>query len=89
MPELTKEQLQAALEAAQAQVLEQQKTIDEDKDVAKSRRDRLKVLLQRTETCSGSCRVQLRQFIEIIDTARRYSQASLIGGLTGDVSDCT
>ena len=63
MPELTKEQLQAALEAAQAQVLEQQKTIDEDKDVAKSRRDRLKVLLQRTETCSGSCRVQLTQCV--------------------------
>ena len=74
--EVTKEQLEAALKSAQETVLEQKKLIDEDKDIAKNRRDRLKVLLQRTETCSGSCRVQLRQFIEIIDTARRYSQAT-------------
>ena len=76
MAEQTKEQLQAALDAAQEQVLQQKKIIDADKEVAKTRRDRLRVLLQRTETCSGSCRVQLRQFIEVIDTARRYSEAT-------------
>ena len=72
----TPEQLEAALKTAEETIAQQKKLIDEDKSIMKSKKDRLSILLQRTPTCSGSCRVELRQFIEIIDTARRYSEAS-------------
>ena len=81
-PALSPEELQKALQAAQEE-------LNQDKNVQKKRCDRLKVLLQRTPTCSGSCRVELRSFIEAVDAAKRYSDAGDAEVLPQLISLCT
>ena len=67
--EMTPEELQEAYKKIKEELAA-------DKEVQKMTRDRLKTLLQRTPTCSGNNRIELRSFIESFDAAKLYSNAT-------------